>query len=65
MVVLSEYLPQALTEAEIDALIDQAIADTGAAGMQEMGKVMAVLKPQMAGRADMAAVSGRIKARLA
>ena len=65
MVVLSEYLPQALTEAEIDALIDQAITDTGAAGMQEMGKVMAVLKPQMAGRADMAAVSGRIKARLA
>ena len=65
MVVLSEYLPQALTEAEIDALIDKAIADTGAAGMQEMGKVMAVLKPQMAGRADMAAVSGRIKARLA
>ena len=65
MVVLSEYLPQALTEAEIDALNDQAIADTGAAGMQEMGKVMAVLKPQMAGRADMAAVSGRIKARLA
>lgn len=65
MVVLSEYLPQALTEAEIDTLIDQAIADTGAAGMQEMGKVMAVLKPQMAGRADMAAVSGRIKARLA
>ena len=65
MVVLSEYLPQALTEAEIDALIDQAIADTGAAGMQEMGKVMAVLKPQMAGRADMAAVSGRVKARLA
>ena len=65
MVVLSEYLPQALAEAEIDALIDQAIADTGAAGMQEMGKVMAVLKPQMAGRADMAAVSGGIKARLA
>lgn len=65
MVVLSEYLPQALTEAEIDTLIDQAITDTGAAGMQEMGKVMAVLKPQMAGRADMAAVSGRIKARLA
>ena len=65
MVVLSEYLPQALTEAEIDALIDQAIADTGAAGMQEMGKVMAVLKPQMAGRADMAAVSGRIKGGLA
>ena len=58
-------LPQALTDAEIDALIDAAVVSTGAAGMQDMGKVMGVLKGQMAGRADMAAVSARIKARLA
>jgi len=65
MAVLSGYLPQALTDAEIDALIDAAVVSTGAAGMQDMGKVMGVLKGQMAGRADMAAVSARIKARLA
>lgn len=65
MTVLSGYLPQALTDAEIDALIDAAVVSTGAAGMQDMGKVMGVLKGQMAGRADMAAVSARIKARLA
>ena len=65
MAVLSGYLPQALTDAEIDALIDAAVVSTGAAGMQDMGKVMSVLKGQMAGRADMAAVSARIKARLA
>lgn len=64
-VIIQEYLPQALTEAEIDALIDQAITDTGAAGIAGMGKVMGVLKPQMQGRADMAVVSARIKARLA
>lgn len=65
MAVLSGYLPQALTDAEIDALIDAAVVSTSAAGMQDMGKVMGVLKGQMAGRADMAAVSARIKARLA
>jgi len=65
MAVLSGYLPQALTDAEIDALIDADVVSTGAAGMQDMGKVMGVLKGQMAGRADMAAVSARIKARLA
>lgn len=64
-VIIQEYLPQALTEAEIDALIDQAITETGAAGIAGMGKVMGVLKPQMQGRADMAVVSARIKARLA
>ncbi|AJD49417.1 GatB/Yqey domain superfamily protein [Isoalcanivorax pacificus W11-5] len=62
--VLREFLPAPLSEAEIDALIDQAIAATGAAGMQDMGKVMGQLKPQLQGRADMGAVSGRIKARL-
>lgn len=63
--VLSAYLPQALSETEIDALIEDAVARSGAASMQDMGKVMGLLKPQMAGRADMGAVSARIKARLA
>lgn len=63
--VLVGYMPQPLSEAEIAALIEQAVADSGAAGMQDMGKVMALLRPQLAGRADMAAVSALIKARLA
>ena len=62
--VLQVYLPQPLTEAEIDALIDAAIASTGAAGLPGMGKVMAVLKPQLAGRADLAAASARVKTKL-
>ncbi|KAF0810634.1 hypothetical protein A167_00513 [Alcanivorax sp. S71-1-4] len=62
--VLREFLPAPLSEADIDALIEQAISDTGAAGMQDMGKVMGQLKPKLQGRADMGAVSGRIKARL-
>jgi uncharacterized protein YqeY len=63
--VLLAYMPAQLTTAEIDGLIADAIAATGAAGMAGMGKVMAALKPQLAGRADMGAVSARIKARLA
>jgi uncharacterized protein YqeY len=63
--VLSAYMPQAMTEDEIDAAIAQAIAATGAAGPAGMGKVMAQLKPQLAGRADLAAVSARVKAKLA
>ncbi|MBL1379512.1 GatB/YqeY domain-containing protein [Zobellella iuensis] len=63
--VLQEFLPQPLTEDELDALLVQAIADTGASGMQDMGKVMAVLKPQIQGRADMGKVSAIIKAKLA
>lgn len=62
--VLETFLPQKLSEAEIDALIADAIAQTGAAGMQDMGKVMGVLKPKVQGRADMGAVSGKIKASL-
>lgn len=65
IVVLQEFLPQPLTEDELDALLTQAIADTGATGMQDMGKVMAVLKPQIQGRADMGKVSAIIKAKLA
>lgn len=63
--VLAAYMPQALTEAEVDAAIAAAIAATGAAGAAGMGKVMAVLKPALAGRADLAAVSAKVKARLA
>lgn len=64
MEVIATFLPAALSEDEINALIDTAIADTGASGMQDMGKVMGLLKPQLQGRADMAAVSKLIKARL-
>ena len=63
--VLSAYMPAQLTDAEIDALVTSAISKTGAAGMSGMGKVMAELRPQVAGRADLAAVSAKVKARLA
>jgi uncharacterized protein YqeY len=62
--VLSTYLPAQATAAEIDALIAETIAATGAVGVAGMGKVMAVLKPRLAGRADLAAVSARVKAKL-
>ena len=62
--VLAAYLPQQLSEAEVTALIGQAIAETGAAGAKDMGKVMAWLKPKVAGRADMGKLSGLIKAKL-
>jgi uncharacterized protein YqeY len=62
--ILQEYLPAALGEDEIDALIKAAIESTGASSMKEMGQVMGVLKPQVQGRADMAAVSQRIKSQL-
>jgi uncharacterized protein len=62
--VCQGYLPQALTESEIANLIDAAIAATGATGMKDMGKVMAELRPQAQGRADMGAVSTLIKQRL-
>lgn len=62
--VLQGYLPAQLSEAEIDALIAKAIAATGAASIKDMGKVMAVVKPQAQGRADMGALSARIKQKL-
>jgi hypothetical protein len=62
--VLGAYMPQALTEAEVEALLVQALADTGAAGIKDMGKVIAALKPQMAGRTDMGKISALVKARL-
>ena len=62
--LLQGYLPAQLSEAEIDALIAKAIAATGAASIKDMGKVMAVVKPQALGRADMGALSARIKQKL-
>lgn len=62
--MLESFLPQPLSEEEIATLIDSAIADTGAAGMQDMGKVMGVIKAKAEGRADMGKVSGLIKQKL-
>ncbi|TCV82980.1 GatB/YqeY domain-containing protein [Sulfurirhabdus autotrophica] len=62
--VLQTYLPQPLTDAEVAALLDQAVEASGAAGMKDMGKVMAILKPQITGRADAAKVSALVKAKL-
>ena len=62
--VVQAYLPQPFDAAEIDGLIAAAIAETGAAGIKDMGKVMVILKPQLQGRADMGAVSAQIKAKL-
>jgi uncharacterized protein YqeY len=62
--VLSTYLPQPLGDSEVAALLDAAISETGAAGVKDMGKVMALVKPQIIGRADVGKVSGLIKARL-
>lgn len=63
--VLEEFMPQPLTEEEVAALIESAITESGAAGMQDMGKVMGVLKPQIQGRADMGKVSGLVRSKLA
>jgi len=62
--VIQDYLPQQLSESEIEALIDQAISESGAQGMKDMGKVMGILRPQLQGRADVGAASGKIKAKL-
>ena len=62
--VLQEFLPQALGEEEIDAIIASALEETGASGMQDMGKVMGLMKPKLAGRADMGLVSQKIKSAL-
>ena len=64
MTVIEAYLPAKLGEAEIDALIEAAIAETGASSARDMGKVVAAVKAKAAGRADMGLVSGRIKQRL-
>ena len=64
MSVLAEYMPQQLSESEVIAAVDEAVAAVGAAGPQDMGKVMGYLKPKLAGLADMGRVSAMIKARL-
>jgi uncharacterized protein YqeY len=62
--VLSAYLPQQMSEAEVQAAVAAAVAEAGASSMKDMGKVMALLKTRLAGKADMGKVSGLIKARL-
>jgi hypothetical protein len=63
--VLEGFMPQPLTEEEVVALLDSAITEAQPAGMQDMGKVMAILKPQIQGRADMGKVSGLVRSKLA
>lgn len=65
MVVLQAYLPQQFSEAEVAAIVAQAVAAIGAASPSDMGKVMAIVKPKVAGRADMGRVSALVKAKLA
>jgi uncharacterized protein len=62
--VLQTYLPQQLTEDEIKVILEKVVADTGSAGIKDMGKVMAAIKPLVAGKADMGKISGLIKTRL-
>ncbi|MFP4130911.1 GatB/YqeY domain-containing protein [Thiohalospira sp.] len=64
LAVIESYLPQPLSDEELDALVAEAIAATGAAAMADMGRVMGELKPRVQGRADMGEVSARVKARL-
>ena len=64
IVVLENYLPEQLSDAELDAMIDAAIASTGAESIRDMGKVMGQIKAQAAGAADMGAVGAKVKARL-
>ena len=63
--ILEAYLPQQLSQTEIDAIIAEAVDTSGAKGASDMGRVMAILKPKLAGRADMGRVSGLVKAKLA
>ena len=62
--VISEFMPAALSEEELAKLVDEAIAESGASSMQQMGAVMGILKPKVQGRADMGQVSGLVKSRL-
>jgi len=64
LALIQTYLPAQLSEEEVDAMIAQAISDTGAESIKDMGKVMGILKPQLQGRAEMGPVSGKVKARL-
>jgi len=62
--IIQAYMPAQLSEAELDQLVTAAVAESGAATVKDMGKVMAILKPKVAGKADMSAVSAKIKAKL-
>ena len=62
--IIEQFLPQALSQAELNDLLTQAVAATGASSMQDMAKVMAWLKPQVQGRTDMGALSGLVKSKL-
>jgi uncharacterized protein YqeY len=62
--IIQEFLPQALSEEEVEDIVNQAIEKTGAASIKDMGKVMGIVKPQIIGRADMGEISGRIKSLL-
>ena len=62
--VIAEFLPEQLSDNEVSGLVKAAIAETGAGSMQDMGKVMAIVKPQIQGKADMGVVSGLVKAEL-
>lgn len=64
MVVIQDFLPRALNEAELQVIVETAIADSGAESARDMGKVMAIIKPQIQGRADAGAVSKLVKAKL-
>ncbi len=64
LAVIQDFMPQPLDAAELEALIDAAVRDSSATSMKDMGRVMAILKPRVQGRADMGLVSQRIKARL-
>jgi len=62
--VLEDYLPAPLTQSEIDALIERAVSDTGATSVKDMGRVIGAIRPELQGRADMAAVSRQVRERL-
>jgi hypothetical protein len=62
--IIQEFLPQALSEEEVDDIVNKAIEQTGASSIKDMGKVMGLVRPQIIGRADMGEVSGRIKSLL-
>ncbi len=62
--ILKAYLPEALSDAEVDAIIAAAVTESGASSVKDMGKVMGLVKPKVQGRADMGTISGKIKAKL-
>lgn len=64
LVIIRDFMPEPLSAQELEAVVDKAIADSGAAGMKDMGKVMALVKAAAAGRADMGPVSGMVKKKL-